>query len=221
DRLTRDIAVKITLVPPGTGAKQAYAKGLNDNEISLYSGHARRGIGPDFDADKSPAENFVIGVGSALHKAGRVQAADAVAQSHYVIDKKNDLEAMKAAGTWDAEKYRVWFFNACTSIAYFDELRGGLLPDKMDTHNLDLFGTNQSVPVAAGIAPILANLEGILGARTMEQIVVSMQTATVTAMREAMIKKGLSGTELEAIMAKYAKTMYERDGAGDNQVATP
>jgi len=217
NRVTRDIAVSITLVPPGSGAKAAYANGLNDSEVTLYSGHARRGIGPDFDKDKSPYENFVIGVGSALHKSGRVKAAGAVAESHYVIEKKNDLEGMKAS--WNPEKYRVWMFNACTSIAYFDELRGGLLPEKMDTHNLDLFGTNQEVPIAAGLAPIFANLDGILNAATMEQIVRNMQTATLAALRAALDKAGYNEQRKAAVMAHYPSVMYERDGAGDNQVA--
>ena len=47
------------------------AQALADSEVTLYAGHARRGIGPDFDADTSPAENFVIGVASALHASGR------------------------------------------------------------------------------------------------------------------------------------------------------
>lgn len=218
-RVTKDIAISITLVPPGTGGKDAFAKGLNDSEVTLYSGHARRGIGPDFDKDKSPYENFIIGVGSALHKAGRAQAAGAAAESHYVIEKKNDLEAMRA--NWDPEKYRVWMFNACTSIAYFDELRGGLLPEKMDTHNLDLFGTNTEVPIAAGLAPVFANLEGILAAETMEQIVRNMQTASLAAMRAVLAKAGYDEKKADKVMAKYAKNMFEREGAGDNQVAVP
>lgn len=218
-RVTKDITVSVTLVPPGTGAKAAFAKGLNESEITLYSGHARRGIGPDFDADKSPYENFVIGVGSALHKSGRLQAAGAVAESHYVIDKKNDLEAMKAAGSWDAEKYRVWFFNACSSMAYFDELRGGLLPEKMDRHNLDLFGTTQSVPIAAGLTPVLANLEGILEAQTMEQIVQRMQTSMLDAFRKKLKELGRTDAQIEASAKEYAGGAFLREGAGDNQVA--
>ena len=218
-RITKDIAVSITLVPPGTGGKAAFAKGLNDSEITLYSGHARRGIGPDFDADKSPSENFVLGVGSALHKAGRVQAAGAVAESHYVVDKKNDLEAMKAAGTWDEEKYRVWFFNACSSLAYMDELRGGLLPDKMDRHNLDLFGTTQSVPIAAGLAPIFANLEGVLAAETMEQIVVRMRRSMLDAFRRELAKAGRDEAGISEAVKSYEGEVFIREGAGDNQVA--
>jgi peptidoglycan hydrolase-like protein with peptidoglycan-binding domain len=217
-RVTREIAITITLVPPGTGGKASFQKGLQESELMYYSGHARRGIGPDFDKDKSPYENFVIGVGSALHAQGRVQAASAVAQSHYVIDKKNDLEAMK--GTWDAEKYRVWFFNACSSIAYFDELRGGLLPEKMDRHNLDLFGTNQEVPIAAGLSPIFANLEGILNGETMEQIVAHMQAASIAALRKVLVDHGIVDEKRQATaLREFQSTMFVREGAGDNPVA--
>ena len=216
-RVTREITVTITLVPPGTGAKASFEKGLNDSEVTLYSGHARRGIGPDFDADKSPYENFVVGVGSALHKAGRVKAAGAVAESHYVIDKKNDLETMKA--NWDAEKYRVWFFNACSSIAYIDELRGGLLPEKMDRHLLDLFGTNQAVPIASGLTPIFENLEGILAGQTMEEIVRRMQRTTLEALKAALDKAGYSDKDKARVLKEYSGDMFLREGAGDNAVA--
>jgi peptidoglycan hydrolase-like protein with peptidoglycan-binding domain len=218
-RVTKTIAVTITIVPPGTGGKQAFAKGLDQSEVSLYSGHARRGIGPDFDKDKSPYENFVIGVGSALHKQGRAQAAGAVAESHYVIAKKNDLEAMK--DRWDPERYRVWFFNACSSIAYMDELRGGLLPEKMDRHSLDLFGTNTEVPIAAGLAPVFANLEGILEGRTMEEIVRRMQASTLEALGRVLDEKGYTGARREQVLKKYQENMFEREGAGDNPVAGP
>ena len=220
-RITKDIAISITLIPPGTGAKAAYAKGLNQSEVALYSGHARRGIGPDFDADKSPYENFIIGIGSALHEAGRVQAAGAVAESHYVTSRKNDLEAMKKSGVWDEEKYRVWFFSACSSIAYMDELRGGLLPDRMDRHSLDLFGTTQEIPIAGGLEPVFANLEGILSAETMEQIALDMQRSTFEALRRYAASKGVTGAAADQALQPFAGQMFMREGAGDNQVATP
>jgi peptidoglycan hydrolase-like protein with peptidoglycan-binding domain len=217
-RITRDITVTITLIPPGTGAKAAYAKGLNQSEVAIYSGHARRGIGPDFDADKSPYENFIIGIGSALHEAGRVQAAGAVAESHYVTSRKNDLETMRSSGAWDEEKYRVWFFSACSSIAYMDELRGGLLPDRMDRHSLDLFGTTQEIPIAGGLEPVFANLEGILNAETMEQITLEMQRSTLEALRKYAESKGVTGAAADRALQPFAGQMFMREGAGDNQV---
>jgi len=113
----------------------------------------------------------------------------------------------------------VWFFNACSSIAYFDELRGGLLPDKMDRHNLDLFGTTQEVPIAAGLAPVFENLEGILNGETMEAIVARMQTATIAALRKVMEDRGISERRQKQILAEYKGQMFLREGAGDNQVA--
>jgi len=217
-RVSKEIAITITLVPPGKGGEANFKKGLQETELVYYSGHARRGIGPDFDADKSPYENFIIGVGSALHKQGRVKAAGAVAEHHYVIDKKNDLEAMK--DSWDPEKYRVWFFNACTSLAYFDELRGGLLPEKMDRHNLDLFGTNEEVPIAAGLSTVFANLEGILNGETMEQIVLNMQSGMLAALRQYLKDKGWDEKRTDKALSQFTHNLFEREGAGDNQVAT-
>jgi hypothetical protein len=218
-RVTKEITVAITLVPPGTGGKANFAKGLNDSELTLYSGHARRGIGPDFDADKSAYENFVIGVNSALHKAGRLVAPDAVARSHYVIGKKNDLEQMKAADAWKTEKYRIWFFAACSTIAYMDELRGGLLPEKMDRHNLDLFGTVKAIPIAAGLTPVFANLEGILAAETMEQIVERMQRSSFEAFRQKIEASNLSRKEKAAELKEFTGDWFMREGAGDNPTA--
>jgi hypothetical protein len=209
----------VTLVPPGTGAKASFAAGLNDSELTLYAGHARRGIGPDFDPDKSAYENFVIGVNSALHKAGRVVGPNAVAQSHYVIDKKNDLEQMQAANAWKTDKYRVWFFGACSSVAYFDELRGGLLPEKMDRHNLDLFGTTQSIPISAGMTPVFSNLEGILAAETMEQIVARMQKSSFEAFRKKVMAGEGTDKQKEQGLKSFPGEWFLREGAGDNPVA--
>ncbi|HUG30420.1 MAG TPA: hypothetical protein VMQ65_07920, partial [Candidatus Limnocylindria bacterium] len=219
-RVTKDITLSITLIPPGTGAKAAFAKGLNESELTLYSGHARRGIGPDFDKDKSAHENFVIGVNSALHKAGRLVGPNAVARSHYVIGKKNDLEQMKADEAWKTDTYRIWFFAACSSIAYVDELRGGLLPEKMDRHNLDIFGTTQSIPIAAGLTPVFSNLEGILAAETMEQIVERMQRSSLAAFRQKVDESDLSDKRKADARKLYPGDWFTREGAGDNPVAS-
>src|SRR4029077_9616098 len=70
-RLTREVIVRVNVITPGAGAARQFGRALADSEVTLYAGHARRGIGPDFDPDISPAENFVIGVASALHASGR------------------------------------------------------------------------------------------------------------------------------------------------------
>ena len=215
DRVTREIIVRIKLVPPGPGAKGQYAQGLADSEVAIYNGHARRGIGPDFDEDKSAKENFVIGVSSALHAAGRAIAPTKVEQSHYVVEKKNDLEQMTKSGAFDKEKYRVWLFEACTTIAYFDELRGGILPDKVDRTNLDLIGTRKPAPLITEMASSLAMLDGILAAKTIEQITASMDKAgedVANAMTD------ISDADRRELI-KMTKNLNVHEGAGDNPIA--
>lgn len=215
DRTTREVIVRIRLVPPGTGSKDQYAKGLKDSEIAIYNGHARRGIGPDFDADKSGTENFVLGVASALHAAGRAIAPTKVEQSHYVFEKKNDLEQMSKSGAFDKEKYRIWLFEACTTIAYFDELRGGILPDPVDRTNLDLMGTRLPAPLVTEMASSLAMLDGILAAKTIEQITSSMDRAGADVAR---VMTDITDAD-RADLIKMTRNLHVHEGAGDNPIA--
>ncbi|MEO5703811.1 MAG: hypothetical protein ABIZ52_00395, partial [Candidatus Limnocylindrales bacterium] len=185
------------------------------SEIAIYTGHARRGIGPDFDKDKSAQENFVIGINSALHAAGRAVAPTKVEQAHYVTEKQNDLEQMTKSGAFDKEKYRVWLFEACTTIAYFDELRGGILPDTIDRSNLDLIGTRQPAPLDTEMQSSLAMIDGILAAKTIEQVTAAMDAAGVKAARAV---TGYSDADRREI-AKYATNLNVHEGAGDNPIA--
>ena len=215
DRTTREVIIRLDLIPPGTGAKEQYAKALSDSEIAIYNGHARRGIGPDFDEDKSAKENFVLGVNSALHAAGRVIPTSKVEQSHYVIDKRNDLEQMTKSGAFDKEKYRIWLFEACTTIAYFDELRGGLLPDRMDRSNLDLIGTRVPALLINEMASSLAMLDGVIAAKTIEQVTDAMDRAG-----EQIIKSlpDISDAQRKALL-KEMQRVNVHEGAGDNPIA--
>jgi peptidoglycan hydrolase-like protein with peptidoglycan-binding domain len=215
DRVEREITINFRLILPGKGAAAAFGQSLNESELTMYAGHARRGIGPDFDEDKSKYENFVLGVNSALHKAGRLVSPTAVERAHYVVDKKNDLEEMGKQGKWDKEKYRIWFFNACSTIAYMDELRGGLLPAEMDRTNLDVFGTTTPPATFQVLSKTsLAMLEGILNAETMEEILRHMDRVGMEAMRSL-------GFDDRTIRASFKAMPYFREGAGDNPVAQP
>ena len=215
NRTTREVIVRIDLIPPAAGAKDQYAKGLKDSEIAIYNGHARRGIGPDFDEDKSAKENFVIGVSSALHAAGRAVSPTKVEQSHYVVDKKNDLEQMTKSGAFDKEKYRIWLFEACTTIAYFDELRGGILPDPVDRTNLDLMGTRSPAPLITEMASSLAMLDGVLAAKTIEQITAAMDYAG-----EKLAREMTDVTESQRRdLIKATRNLNVHEGAGDNPIA--
>ena len=217
NRLTREVVVRVSVIGPGAGAARQYGRALADSEITIYDGHARRGIGPDFDADRSPAENFVIGVGSALHAAGRAVAPSAVEQSHYVVNKVNDLEQMTRNGEFDRERYRIWFFNACTTLAYFDELRGGILPAGMDRGNLDLMGTQHPMPLMSEMPATLAMLDGILAAATMEQVAASMMRAGEAVIR-AIPNSQITARDRRELLTGMPD-MIIHEGAGDNPVA--
>jgi peptidoglycan hydrolase-like protein with peptidoglycan-binding domain len=217
DRATREIVVRVNVVAPGEGAASQFGEGLADSDIAIYDGHARRGIGPDFDDAKSAKENFIIGVGSALHAAGKAVEPSKVEQNHYVIDRVNDLEQMVEAGRFDKEKYRVWFIGACTSVDFFDEFRGGMLPSTVDRSNLDLMGTSHLMPLDAAVPATLAMLDGILKATTIEDLTVSMTVAG-----EAGIN-AIPDTEVTPAQRKelldFMPGLWVHEGAGDNPAA--
>lgn len=216
-RMTREVIVRVNVITPGAGAARQFGQALADSEVTLYAGHARRGIGPDFDPDNSPAENFVIGVASALHASGRAIEPSQVEQHHYVINRVNDLEQMTARGEFNREQYRIWFFNACTTLAYFDEIRGGILPASMDRSSLDLMGTRDPMPLIAEMPETLAMLDGILAAQTMEEITRSMTRAGIATIN-AIPDSQITPAERRELLAPMPGILIH-EGAGDNPVA--
>jgi peptidoglycan hydrolase-like protein with peptidoglycan-binding domain len=217
DRLTRDVTVRVSVIAPGEGAAEQFGAGLADSELAIYSGHARRGIGPDFDDARSAKENFVMGVSSALHAAGKAVSPTQVEQSHYVIDKINDLEEMTRSGRFDQEKYRIWFMGACSSIAFFEELRGGILPPGMDRSNLDLLGTAHAMPLDAGIPATFALIDGILASKSIEQITVAMNEAGEEGVK-AIPDSEVTPAQRQELM-DFTKGLSIHEGAGDNAIA--
>ena len=144
----REVDIWINLVVPGAGAAAEFGEGLSQDEITIYTGHARYGSGPDFDAMASPLENFRIGIDSALQAAGRRTSVEEARRHDVAIDEEHDLLEMVRGGDFDPDRYRVLFFNACTSLAYLDEIRehvGG--PENTDviaTRRASLFSDIES-----------------------------------------------------------------------------
>lgn len=168
--------VKIQLIIDVTNAKKVnpkktFSSFLTDKEITIYMGHARYGTGPDFDEKKSPSENFIIGVNSALHKANKLKRGYDTTMNSYLKDRKNDLEELSKAGKFTKETYQIWFLNACSTINYLDEIRGGLVRDRRGTkksqNNLRLFGTRKSI--GPGSEAVL--IRGLLEMKTMDEII--------------------------------------------------
>jgi hypothetical protein len=150
--------------------KKTYTEFLSQKEIVIYSGHARYGTGPDFDDKKSVKENFIIGVNSALHRAGKLSKGYDAHMNKILEGYSNDLEAMSKAGKIDPDKYQVWFFNACSTIHYLDEIREGLVTGKSGKikpkANLRFMGTKKSI-----YSDAIEIVDSILKMKTMDQII--------------------------------------------------
>jgi hypothetical protein len=172
---TRDVDIWINLVVPAAGAAREFREGLSSDEITIYSGHARYGSGPDFDAKANPAENFRIGIDRALSEAGRRTRVEEARRHGVAIDEEHDLLDMVGSADFDPDRYRVLFMHACTSLAYLDELRehvGG-------TENLDVVATRRpshftTVESRVAVAEIQRFLEGILAMESIESVVAGL-----------------------------------------------
>lgn len=201
---SKKVTVQVNLIVPHKGAAAQFERALNESELTLYTGHARGGMGPDFDEIRSALENFVVGGYSRQRLPGALNSHAAGVITRHV----NDLERMTRSGGWDQQKYRVWFFNACTSLLYLRGIRGGLLPVPMDRQNLDVFGTTNLVPSSAGALTSLTFLDGILQGQSMEQIVASMSKDV-----EKTLKQGSGASQAEV---NRRSNPFFREGAADN-----
>jgi peptidoglycan hydrolase-like protein with peptidoglycan-binding domain len=215
--VSKKVRIEIKLITPSTeGAKSQFAKGLSESDITIYSGHARYGTGPDFDPGKSAAENFTIGVGSALHKAGKLKKPPGEDASWYSghrkakrhLDKrKNDLEQMTAGGQLDPEKYQVWFFNACTTLHYLDELRSEEIMGEKGRESLDIFGTLRPSYLDDEIKAAKAFILSVLRVDNLDELMASLHNANEEWAGEA-----------EAAGYDKEQDFYFHEGFGDNPV---
>ncbi|MBP7183972.1 MAG: hypothetical protein KBA06_00565 [Saprospiraceae bacterium] len=143
------IDVWITFISPGKGAASEFINKLKEDEIILYLGHARGGIGPDFDHKNNPSEQIVFGKNSNLHPptANKLQLPSDNYYKTVTCPSKNDLEILLRNDASWSQEYRVWFFNACNTFYYLDEFRNGLLPSNINSKNLDLLLSDDLTPI--------------------------------------------------------------------------
>jgi hypothetical protein len=175
---TREVNIWINLVVPAAGAAREFRQGLSRDEITIYSGHARYGSGPDFDAKSNAAENFRMGIDRAMSAAGRRTRVDEARRHGVAIDEEHDLVDMVNSGNFNADRYRVLFFNACTSLAYLDEIReqvgGTQNVDVVATRRPSMFTTRES---GVSVTEIQRFLEGILAAESVESVIAGLDDA--------------------------------------------
>ncbi len=185
-----------TIIPGKKNAKATFASFLAKKEVVLYSGHARAGHGPDFDGDDVTAQNFVIGDNSTYHRNGVLRKTPFYNHAQIPKNQQNDLEAMSKSKQFRGGMYRAWFFNACSSVNYLDEVRGRWLKQKfqgslvrdengnrISENNLLFFGTRHSIRTDA-----LPLLKELIEFHSMEQIIKAM-SASEKALSEASKEK--------------------------------
>ena len=167
DKIDAEVSVK--LIMPKAGAKDAFLDAMANSEGVSYSGHARYGMGMDFDDKESSKENVVLGDNSAGHRSGKYKRA----YNRHIRDvnkgKENDLERMSREGKFDPEKYQVMVLSACNSKNYLDEMRGGLMKGK-DRDNLDIIATNKTAAVDNAVTAQMQFIYGLLTQKSTDRI---------------------------------------------------
>ncbi len=171
ETVTAEVTIKI--VTPKAGAKDAFLDGMANSDVVAYAGHARYGVGMDFDDKLSTDEQIVMGENSAGHKSGKYKKGYNQNMRNIVRGQENDLERMSKEGKFKKDKYQVMALSGCKTENYLDEMRGGLMAGK-DSSNLDIIATNDTTKARASSEVIISFIEGILKQSDAEKIVKTM-----------------------------------------------
>ncbi len=161
------------VIRPGAGARDAFLQAMATSEVVTYSGHARYGMGMDFDDKESADEQIVIGDNSAGHRSGKYKRSYNAHMRSIVDGRQNDLERISNNGEFNADQYQVMALNGCSTTNYLDEMRGGLMAGK-DTSNLDLIATRDAVSASTSSAVIISFISGLLQQTDADAIVRDM-----------------------------------------------
>lgn len=148
----KDIDNVVRLVTPGSGGKKAresFKKAMEQDEMVIYSGHARYGTGPDFDDIKSGDGNFVID-----EKGNRTHSPPPSYLKKSIKGRGTDLDQLTTK-----PKYQMLVMSACSTDAYLHNLRGSKFPGR-DHGNTDIVGTTQPTWVGTGAKHVLAFTTG-------------------------------------------------------------
>lgn len=163
---SRLIKIKIELITPSKQSKNELIKSFYNDEIVIYQGHGRRGLGPDFDDINETDGNFVIGDKSNLHLSEKLKLPG---DKSYKIVKtaNNDIEQLTESNF--KKQSRFWFFNACNTKYYHDEFESELLPLAV-RENLDIFLTKSLISLFSTAATSLKFIDLILEGKNYDKI---------------------------------------------------
>jgi peptidoglycan hydrolase-like protein with peptidoglycan-binding domain len=158
----KEIDSVVRLVEPSMGgnkARASFKKALEQDEVVLYSGHARYGTGPDFDHKTKGDGNFVINErGNQHHEAPPKKLKDAIK------GRNTDLDQIKAH-----PNYQLLIMNGCSTVEYMPNLRSAIFKDRTPD-NTDIVITNNTTWVGTSSKHNLAFLKGITERQTQPQM---------------------------------------------------
>lgn len=176
--------------------EERFADGLVQDSVTIYSGHARYGTGPDFDPIESTAENFVIGVGAPQHLTGELEPGYDPHMNQLLAGVPNDLLTRR----FDPDRYQLWAFIGCTTRHYLDELR--VLLQGKQTDNLDVIVSTRPIYWNDSAFYPLAILRGLLRGQSINAIQAALCAQAVA-------------TEASLDVTKTGNAFFG-DGFGDN-----
>jgi hypothetical protein len=205
------IWVECAFLLPKSESLDFFSQSLDEAEIVVYMGHGRFGLGPDFDPIDSEKGNFLIGAYSSLHKTGKTQLPEVRVSSRVMVHEKNALETLQKDNNWKTGHYRLWFFNACNSQFYTDEIRSPLLPATVrSSKKMDLLVTEGLVALYAGAATTSFYLDHIFKGGDLE----SLPEKLFNIQKETLIK---SKQYFDHVIETY-NAVYSWQGIHDNPV---
>lgn len=160
---TDDVVVRlITPSAGGATARASFERAMQQDEMVIYSGHARYGTGPDFDhKTNSGAGNFVIdGRGNRTHDPAPQSLRSTIGAS-----TRSDLRGLASR-----PDYQLLVFNACSTEEYLHNLRNPTVFGR-DMANTDIITTTIPTRIATNVDHTFGFLDGVLARQSTNQIV--------------------------------------------------
>jgi peptidoglycan hydrolase-like protein with peptidoglycan-binding domain len=159
----KNVESVVRVIDPGSvdgkTARTSFMKALEQDEVVLYSGHARHGTGPDFDHKSKGDGNFVIN-----ETGNRYHSPPPAVLKNAIDGRGSDLDQIKAH-----PDYQLLIMNGCSTTEYMPSLRSSMFMDRNPT-NTDLIVTNNTRWVATGSKHNIAFLNGITQRQTQPEM---------------------------------------------------
>lgn len=170
----RDIDSVVRLIEPGSTARDSFARAMEQDEVVIYTGHARYGSGPDFDVRTEGDGNFVI------------DADGNPAHSHVPSDIRNSIRDRPNGlrGVEGGPDYQLLIFNACTTENYMQNLRDPSIFQGRNRDNTDIIATTVPTLLATNGDHTVRFVAGIENRESMNAIL-SDQNEIEVAQRRA------------------------------------